>query len=121
MAYFRSRGSTSDANANGASTSCDLLARLIEKKSTDLQPDDGYRGQIAAVIGHDALDRLSSIEQPTMTITGRHDAVIPAENSEILREHIPNFEMELIAAAGHLFFMGQPELTLAALERFLLA
>lgn len=97
-----------------------LLARFIEKKSRDTQPDHGYRGHIAAVLAHDALDRLASIKRPTLVITGAQDAIIPPENSKTLREHIPDAQLEVIPDSGHLFFIEQPELTLTAIERFLL-
>jgi 3-oxoadipate enol-lactonase len=96
-----------------------LLASFIDKKSVDVQPEHGYRGQIGAVLGHDALDRLGSIERPTLVVTGAEDAVIPAENSETLRERIPRARLEVIEGAGHLFFIEQPERTLAVLETFL--
>jgi pimeloyl-ACP methyl ester carboxylesterase len=98
-----------------------LLATFIDKKSREAQPEHGYRGQITAVLAHDALDRLGSIEQPTLVITGAQDAVIPAENSETLRHHIPGAQLQTIAGAGHLFFIEQPETTLEAIEKFLLA
>lgn len=97
-----------------------LLVKFIDKKSGDVQPDHGYRGQIAAVLAHDALDRLGSIDRPTLVITGSQDAVIPAENSATLREGIPRARLEVIDGAGHLFFIEQPERTLAVLETFLL-
>src|SRR5918992_1828191 len=37
-----------------------LLAKFIDKKSGDVQPEDGYRGQIEAVVAHDPGDRLAS-------------------------------------------------------------
>jgi pimeloyl-ACP methyl ester carboxylesterase len=98
-----------------------LLAKFIDKKSRDTQPDRGYRGQIAAVLDHDALDRLGAIRQPTLVITGAQDAVIPSENSETLRAHVAGARLEVIAGAGHLFFIEQPERTLTALDTFLRA
>ena len=50
-----------------------LLAGFIDKKGGDVQPDHGYRGQIAAVLAHDAADRLASIEHPTLVIAGSQD------------------------------------------------
>jgi 3-oxoadipate enol-lactonase len=96
-----------------------LLAAFIEKKSRDVQPDRGYRGQVAAVLAHDALDRLVWIDAPTMVITGDQDAVIPPENSEALCERIPRARLEVIDDAGHLFFIERPVETLGVLERFL--
>jgi 3-oxoadipate enol-lactonase len=97
-----------------------LLAKFIDKKIGDVEPDHGYRGQIAAVLAHDALDRLGSIERPTLVIAGSQDQIIPAENSETLCERIPRARLEVINGAGHLFFIEQPERTLVTLETFLL-
>jgi pimeloyl-ACP methyl ester carboxylesterase len=72
------------------------------------------------VIGHEALDRLGSIERPTLVITGAQDAVIPAANSDALCDGIPDARLEVIPRAGHLFFVEQPDATLAAIEGFLL-
>jgi 3-oxoadipate enol-lactonase len=96
-----------------------LLARFIKKKIGDVQPDHGYRGHIAAVLAHDAVDRLASIEQPTLVIAGSQDQIIPAENSEILCERIPRARLEVIDSAGHLFFIEDPEQTLEVLDAFL--
>lgn len=96
-----------------------LLARFIDKKVGDVQPDHGYHGQRVAVRDHDAVDRLASIEQPTLVITGSEDQIIPPENSEILRERIPQARLEVIDGAGHLFFLEAPERTLELLDAFL--
>jgi pimeloyl-ACP methyl ester carboxylesterase len=96
-----------------------LLAKFIDKKSGDVQPENGYRGQIAAFLAHDALDRLASIEQPTLVIAGSQDQIIPAENSEILFERIPRAHLEVIEGAGHLFFIEDPEQTMGVLDAFL--
>ena len=96
-----------------------LLARFIDKKSGDVQPDHGYRGQIAAFLAHDAVDRLASLEQPTLVIAGSQDQIIPAENSKVLCERIPGARLELIDNAGHLFFIEEAEQTLEVLDAFL--
>jgi pimeloyl-ACP methyl ester carboxylesterase len=96
-----------------------LLARFIDKKSGDVEPDHGYRGQIAAVLTHDAVDRLASIEQPTLVIAGSQDQIIPPENSEVLCERIPRARLEVVDGAGHLFFIERPERTLEVLDAFL--
>jgi len=96
-----------------------LLDRFIDKKAGDVQPDHGYRGHIAAVGAHDAVERLASIKQPTLVITGAQDQIIPAENSDLLCERIPRARLEVIDHAGHLFFIENPEQTLQVLEAFL--
>jgi len=97
----------------------DLLDRFIEKKSRDVQDPEGYRGQIAAVLVHDTYDRLPQIACPTLIVTGDGDRVIPGASSDALHERIPGSRLEVIAGAGHLFFLERPEESLRLLEDFL--
>jgi 3-oxoadipate enol-lactonase len=97
----------------------ELLRRFIEKKSGDVQDPDGYRGQIAAVLAHDAYERLPRIEAPTLILTGDSDRVIPAASSDVLRERIPGSRLEVVADAGHLFFLERPDESVRLLADFL--
>jgi 3-oxoadipate enol-lactonase len=97
----------------------DLLERFIEKKSADVQSEEGYRAQIAAALEHDASDRLADIRHETLVVTGDDDRVIPAANSELLARAIPNARLAVIPGAGHLFFVERPAETLAELRAFL--
>jgi pimeloyl-ACP methyl ester carboxylesterase len=96
-----------------------LLEGFIAKKSGDVQDPAGYAAQIQAVLAHDTAGRLEEIAAPTLVITGDDDRVIPGESSELLRERIPDARLEVIAGAGHLFFIERPDVTLRALEAFL--
>jgi 3-oxoadipate enol-lactonase len=98
-----------------------FLDAFIAKKSRDVQDDEGYRAQIAAVLAHDTHDRLPQIVAPTLVVTGDDDRVIPGASSEVLAERIPNARLEVIGGAGHLFFLERPEATLRVLEDFLAA
>jgi pimeloyl-ACP methyl ester carboxylesterase len=98
----------------------ELLERFVEKKSGDVQEPEGYRGQIAAVLGHDTYERLPQVAPPTLIVTGDGDRVIPGASSEVMRERIPGSRLEVVAGAGHLFFLEQPEATLRLLDEFLL-
>ena len=97
----------------------DTLERFIAKKSGDVQDPEGYRAQVAAVLAHDTFDRLPRISAPTLVMTGDGDQVIPGESSEMLAERIPNARLEVIAGAGHLFFLEREDETVALLEDFL--
>jgi 3-oxoadipate enol-lactonase len=94
----------------------ELLDRFVEKKSRDVQDPEGYRGQIAAALAHDTYDRLPQIDCPTLILTGDGDRVIPGASSEVLHERIPGSRLEVIAGAGHLFFLERPEESLLLLE-----
>ena len=98
-----------------------FLRAFIAKKSGDVQDDEGYRAQIAAVLAHDTDDRLPGISAPTLVITGDNDRVIPGASSEVLAERIPNAHLEVIGGAGHLFFLERPAATLRAPDDFLAA
>jgi pimeloyl-ACP methyl ester carboxylesterase len=98
----------------------EFLDRFIQKKSADVQEPEGYRGQIAAVLAHDSYARLPELAHPTLILTGDSDRVIPAPSSDVLHERIPGSRLEVVADAGHLFFLERPEETLRLLDEFLL-
>jgi pimeloyl-ACP methyl ester carboxylesterase len=98
----------------------EFLEGFIEKKSRDVQDAEGYAGQIAAAVGHDAYERLPQIGRPTLIVTGDGDRVIPGASSEVMHERIPGSRLEVVAGAGHLFFLERPEATLRLLDEFLL-
>jgi pimeloyl-ACP methyl ester carboxylesterase len=95
------------------------LEAFIEKKSGDVQAPEGYRGQIAAVVGHDTYDRLDQIGSPTLVVTGDEDRVIPPLSSAVLHEAIPGSRLVEIEGAGHLFFIEKPEESLELINGFL--
>ena len=97
----------------------DRLARFVEKKAGDVQDPEGYRGQLGAALAHDTYDRLPEIGSPTLILTGDEDRVIPATSSDILHERIPGSRLEVIAGAGHLFFLERPDESLRLLRDFL--
>jgi 3-oxoadipate enol-lactonase len=112
----RMRALASCAFARGADTS--FIERFVEKKARDVQDLEGYRAQIAAVLSHDTWERLPQIEHRTLILTGDDDLVIPAASSDALHERIPDSHLYVVAGAGHLFFLEQPDETLRALETF---
>ena len=95
------------------------LDAFVAKKSRDVQDPAGYGGQIAAALGHDSYDRLPELRAPTLILTGDDDQVIPAASSDVLHDRIPGSRLEVLAGAGHLFFLEQPERTVELLEDFL--
>jgi 3-oxoadipate enol-lactonase len=97
----------------------ELLRGFIAKKAADVQDMGGYRAQIAAVLTHDTYDRLPQLDRPTLILTGDGDRVIPGASSEVLHERIPRSRLEVIAGAGHLFFVERPDETVRLLESFL--
>ncbi|MEX2237703.1 MAG: alpha/beta hydrolase [Dehalococcoidia bacterium] len=95
---------------------------LMERARTlaELRPEpEFFERQVGAITRHDTFDRLPQIKVPTLIITGDADLLMPARNSTILHERIPNSELVTIAGAGHYFFIEKAEETNAHILRFL--
>jgi len=78
----------------------ELIARSLAEAELR-PPPDAYGRQVQAAVRHKAYDRLPQIRCPTLVITGKEDKIVPAENSRILAERIPNAELEVLPKAGH--------------------
>ncbi len=76
-------------------------------------------GQVAAVMGHKATDRLHQITVPTLVITGDADLLIPPGNSDILARHIPNARLVKVPGGSHGFNFETPEVFNRAVLDFL--
>jgi pimeloyl-ACP methyl ester carboxylesterase len=96
-----------------------MYAAFVEKKSRDRQPPHAYRRQLEASITHDTYDRLPEIACPTLVIAGLEDLVIPAQNSRVLANRIPNARLVVIENVGHLFFVEKPAESIAMIREFL--
>jgi 3-oxoadipate enol-lactonase len=77
--------------------------------------------RLKAVLNHDAYNRLPEIKRPTLVITGRDDALIAWENSQILADRIPGAKVVVLESAGHCFWLEQPQLSNEAISQFLRA
>jgi 3-oxoadipate enol-lactonase len=97
----------------------EMLTAFTTKKAGDAQDPEGYRDQLEAALTHDAYERLPQIDRPTLIVTGDADQVIPAASSAVLHERIPGARLEVVAGAGHLFFLERPDETVQLLEDFL--
>lgn len=76
--------------------------------------------QMTAIVRHSTLERLGRIEVPTLVLTGEADALVPADNSRILVEHIPRARLVLLPGAGHLFPLECEDATVAVIEQHFL-
>jgi pimeloyl-ACP methyl ester carboxylesterase len=69
------------------------------------QPADAFFRQFNACLNHDTVDRVSEISSPTLIMTGDDDPLVPSANSLILKELMPDADLELFAGCRHCFFM----------------
>ena len=65
------------------------------------------------------MSPLASIPCPTLVITGKDDALIAWENSQLLAENIADAELVVLESAGHVFWVEQPERSREVLLTFL--
>jgi proline iminopeptidase len=75
-----------------------------------------------AKIGYGAFDyrpKLTEIQKPTLVIVGEHDRTTTPRAARVLHEGIPNSELVVIPAAGHMSFVEQPDAYLASVRPFL--
>ena len=83
------------------------------------QPADAFFRQLNACLNHDTVDRVSGISSPTFIMTGDDDHLVPSENSLILKELMPEADLELFAGGRHCFFMEESEKFNRSVVRFL--
>jgi pimeloyl-ACP methyl ester carboxylesterase len=97
----------------------EIIPAMIEARRQRPLDPLALSHRMKAAYAHDAYDRLAQIACPTLVITGKDDALISWENSRILAERIPGAKLVLLEPAGHVFWLEQPEKSLAAILGFL--
>jgi 3-oxoadipate enol-lactonase len=68
-----------------------------------------YANSLMALVEHDVLGRLPSLEVPTLVLRGEHDPLAGGEGTGELAGAIPGSESLTIPEAGHLANLDQPE------------
>ncbi len=82
------------------------------------QPKLGLEAQIIACIKHDATAILSSIQVPTLVITGKEDKVMTPDVSRILKDQIKNSDFVIIDNSAHMVQTETPEALCQAIKDF---
>jgi sigma-B regulation protein RsbQ len=59
------------------------------------------------------------VSVPTLIIQSRNDYFVPIDVAEYIHTHIPNSELTVINAHGHLPHVSAPEEVIAAINRFI--
>ena len=76
-------------------------------------------GQVEAIMGHKATDRLHEITAPTLVITGDADLLVSPANSDVLARSIPGAKLVTIPGGSHAFNIEMPDLFNRAVLDFL--
>ena len=67
----------------------------------------------------DQTDILRVLDVPSLILSGRDDALCPVSRHELMAALLPNAHLEIFEGAGHLPTLEKPNLTNAALARWL--
>lgn len=70
---------------------------------------DGFRAAVDVLPTHDVVDRLGSIEAPTLVIAGALDDETPVAYAEVLAGGIPRARLEVLDGVGHLAMTEAPQ------------
>ncbi len=97
----------------------ELIPALIEARKKQPLDPIGFAHRMKAAYRHNTFDRLSQITCPTLVITGKNDALIAWENSQLLADHIDDSELVILEPAGHVFWVEQPARSREAIRTFL--
>ncbi|MGQ0717343.1 MAG: alpha/beta fold hydrolase [Pseudonocardiales bacterium] len=92
----------------------DLAIRLRTYPS-----EQGYLGQLQAVLSWSSYDRLPEITAPTLVIHGETDRLVPPENGRVIADRIPGARLAILPQASHILFTDQPEAAHGAILGFL--
>jgi len=76
-------------------------------------------GQVEAVMGHKATDRLHQIASPTLVITGDADLLVSPANSDVLARNIPGAKLVKIPGGSHGFNFETPDVFNSTVLEFL--
>jgi 3-oxoadipate enol-lactonase len=66
-------------------------------------------GQVEAIMGHRATDRLREITAPTLVITGDADLLVSPANSDVLARNIPGAKLVKVPGGSHGFNFETPD------------
>jgi 3-oxoadipate enol-lactonase len=83
------------------------VTELIAEAATSTQPAAAFAAQTAALVDHDARDRLGTLTVPTLVIAAAGDIIIRPELSRRLYEMLPGAAWSVVPG-GHAAFWERP-------------
>lgn len=92
---------------------------LCMAMATDLGPAVFVRQSQALRDRRDQTETLRRYAGQTLILCGRQDILCPVERHRLMQNLIPGSTMQIVEDAGHLPTLEQPQITTAALSRWL--
>ena len=93
--------------------------RMALHRSTADNPPGVVFGDLRACEVFDVMNRISTVDAPTLVICGEEDQLTPPKYSRFLGDHIAGARVVVVAGAGHYVQVEQPDETTAAMREFL--
>jgi 3-oxoadipate enol-lactonase len=85
----------------------DRVEELIAEAAESTQPAAAFTAQMAALVGHDARDRLPALTTPTLVLAAADDIIIRPALSRQLFETLPDAVWSVVPG-GHAAFWENP-------------
>ncbi len=104
-----------------ASTPRERIDEDLAIRRTIYPTAEGYMAQVQGIMAWGCFDRLGAIDAPTLIIHGETDELVPPANAKIIADRIAGAQVVMLPKASHIFSTDQPELSHAAILRFLAA
>lgn len=82
------------------------------------QPDEGYAATCAAIRDTDLTEVAPQIDVPCLCMVGDQDGATPPELVRELSQLVPSAAFEIVADAGHLPCIEQPDTVVALIRKF---
>lgn len=92
---------------------------LCMAMATDLGPEIFVRQSKALRDRRDQTETLRGYAGKTLILCGRQDSLCPVERHRLMQNLIPGSTMQIVENAGHLPTLEQPQITTAAMIRWL--
>jgi 3-oxoadipate enol-lactonase len=97
----------------------ELIAKITALVGDESRDMVSYDHLATACIEHEALDRLSKIQTPTLVMGGRYDPICSMTAQNWMMEKLPNAEFVLFEDSSHFFLMEEAAKAMATIEGWL--
>jgi pimeloyl-ACP methyl ester carboxylesterase len=84
-----------------------MVAGPLMRLLGGLLATEGARAQFEAMLGHDTLDQLHTIQTPTLVIVGDADRLHRCNASDAIASRMPNARLVKVEGGSHIFFIGK--------------
>lgn len=91
----------------GSNASAEVRTTLVA--SMRAVPPETLEAACRALIGHNTLGELHSIDAPSVVMVGEEDTETPPSYAEAIASRIPGAELIVVPGAGHLLNLEQPD------------